>query len=188
LRQDRPFRFSHFSRQNKHLGQKNQDGIALALQWRGGNFHLSHFRERAILDLCRHILLVDDDGYRRRDHAFLLQIGGFEVQTLNTPMEALNWFSITRTCPSIDLILMEGFWGLLDDRKVFEAIQEVGGLVPVLIVDRDPMTGKQIIWSKFSGEQSRISVHQRPQMITDIVRRFIGAAIGGGKNGEMARS
>jgi hypothetical protein len=127
------------------------------------------------LNLCRHILLVDEDGYRRRDHAFLLRIGGFDVQTVITPLEALNWLSISRAaCHPCDLILMVGFLGLHDDHQVFEAVKEASAMVPVLIVDRDPLTGKQIVWQKPSGEQPSISYHQRPQMISDIVRSFFG--------------
>ena len=125
---------------------------------------------------CRHILLVDEDDYRRRDHAFLLRIGGFNVQTVKTPLEALNWLSIGRSaCHPCDLVLMVGLLGLHDDHQVFEAVKEASALVPILIVDQDPSTGKQIVWQKPSGEQPSISYHQRPQMISDIVRSFFGS-------------
>jgi hypothetical protein len=69
---------------------------------------------------------------------------------------------------------MVGFLSLHDDHQVFEAVKEASAMVPVLIVDRDPLTGKQIVWQKPSGEQPSISYHQRPQMISDIVRSFFG--------------
>lgn len=136
----------------------------------------------------RHILLVDEDDYRRRDHAFLLKIGGFEVQSLKTPMEALNWLSINHASHPAELILLEGFSGLRHDRQVFDLVEEVSAMVPVLIVDRDPATGKQILWSKCAAEPTRIAAFQRHRMITDIVRSFLRGDLGEENDGEMAHS
>lgn len=141
------------------------------------------------MNLCRHILLVDEDGFRRRDQAFLLQIGGFAVQTVNTPIEAINWLAISRAASHpCDLILMIGCFGLHDDRQVFEAVKEVGACIPVVIVDRDSGSGRQIVWCKPVGEEPCDSFHQRPRVIADIVRSFFRDGMGEYENEEMAES
>ena len=119
------------------------------------------------------ILLADENPTSRRDFTFLLKLSGHEVHTMNSSMEALNWVNIL---PDEEmrphLILIVNF-SCLGGPEYYEHLKSYPYEIPIMIVDRDPQSGKQIVWFKESGQSPRITLSPQPSLIVQIVNRYL---------------